>query len=189
MSYTYLGIKLGDKLNLIDHHNATYKRLSGRTKLLKRIRHKIPAATASTIYKTMICPIMFYCNNISLNMPDHQAEKYQYIQDRAESIVNDRSITTSWKRIKTLRFHKSAVEVFKNLHDIGQALKTNFEVISHQYTTRRNGSNLRLPAIKTDAARKTFMFNDAKIYNQLPKNLVDGKSFVNFKNKIKSFSF
>ena len=66
--YEYLGVTMDNHLTLTDHHNKMYKRVSARLKLMKRIRHNISPMVASTIYKTMIRPIMFYCNNIFLNM-------------------------------------------------------------------------------------------------------------------------
>ena len=139
--------------------------LSGRIKLLKRIRHKISSATAAIIYEMMIRPIMFYCNNIFLNIPEHYEKNYQYIQDRAKIIINDQQITNSWKSIKTLRYQYCAIEVFKCINNIGPDLKADFTKISHKFNTRGNEKKLKLPTVKTESGRKTFRFIGAKIFN------------------------
>ena len=93
-SYKYLGVTLDNKINLIDHFHKTYKKASGRIRLLKRIRHNISPSTAGSIYQMMIQPIIFYCNNILVNIPDSHAKKFQYIQDRAKLIINNNEITS-----------------------------------------------------------------------------------------------
>ena len=137
----------------------------------------------------MIRPIMFYCNNIFLNIPEHQAKKYQYIQDRVKIIIDDHQITNSWKTIKTLRYQSCAIEVFKCINNIGPELKTNFTKLSHKYHTRGNEKKLKLPSVRTEAGRKSFKFIGAKVYNQLPNTITDEISILTFRNKVRDFLF
>lgn len=187
--YKYLGVSLDNKLNLVEHHSNIYKKLSSRIKLLKRIRHKISPHTAALIYQMMIEPIMFYCNNVFVNITDTQAKKYQYIQNRAKVIINYPYITDCWRTIKTLRLQKCAVEVFKNIHGIAPELRISFGKISHQQNTRGNNKKLKLPKVKTECGRKTFKFVGSLVFNKLPPNIADEISFAIFKRKVRDFDF
>ena len=64
-----------------------YKKASSRVKLLSRIRKNISLYVAETIYKVMIEPILFYCNNVILGISDSTAARFQKIQDRAHKVV------------------------------------------------------------------------------------------------------
>ena len=182
-SYKYLGVTLDNKINLIDHFHKTYKKASGRIRLLKRIRHNISPSTAASIYQMMIQPIIFYCNNILVNIPDSHAKKFQYIQDRAKLIINNNEITSKWKNIQHRRKQLCVIEVFKTLNGLTPSQLNKFETFSHEYKTRGNKTKLKLPKVKSENGRKMFNFIGAKIYNELPSSLTSETSLVIFKSK------
>ena len=64
-----------------------YKKASSRVKLLSRILKNISPYVAETIYKVMIEPVLFYCNNVMLGISDSTAARFQKIQDRTHKVV------------------------------------------------------------------------------------------------------
>lgn len=75
---------------------------------------------------------------------------------------------------------KCVIYVFKN--------KTNFEEVGqyHSYRTR-HGRKLLIPAHKTSTYEKSPAYNFIKIFDALPQNLKDVKTFSSFKKQTKSF--
>ena len=52
--------------------------------------------------------------------------------------------------------------------------------ILHHKETRENNKNLLLPKVRTEAGRKSFLFQGSKLYNKLPDALKQEQSIMNF---------
>ena len=57
----------------------------------------------------------------------------------------------------------------------------------HRIDTRNNGNLIKLPRVKIEFGKKSFKFQGAKIYNNLPIDLREEKDIAIFKRKIKLF--
>ena len=60
-------------------------------------------------------------------------------------------------------------------------VQTYFQIMEHNINTRNNGALLRLPKIRTVAAKKGFYFNGAKSFNDLPLKVRNTDSVKEFK--------
>ena len=87
-SYENLGVTLDKNLNFNDHLEKTFKKISSRIMLLSRVRQNISPHTAETIYKMMILPVMLYCSNVFVGMPQSKKQRFEAFQDRAMRIIN-----------------------------------------------------------------------------------------------------
>ena len=59
------------------------------------------------------------------------------------------------------------------------------ERLNNNYCTRRNKTTSRIPRVKTEAAKKSFWFQDPACFNELPIDIQNLESFVAFKHKLK----
>ena len=188
--YEYLGITLDKNLNLLGQFEKMYKKVSSRIKLLARVRMNISPATAETIYKVMILPIFLYCSNISIGISDSHKSKLEKLQNRATRIINGHNGKISLPSINHVRNKRCAIEVFKCLNGLApRMLEEHFKRLDHQKDTRGNKSNLVVPRIRTETARKAFSYQGVKIYNRLPPELKNESSFVRFKKGCNDFDF
>ena len=64
-----------------------------------------------------------------------------------------------------------------------------FVRFKHAKDTRGNGSQLKLPKVKTEAGRKTCAFQGALIFNGLPASIRDERYFLTFKRKMRNLRF
>ena len=87
-SYEYFRVILDKNLNFNDHLEKTFKKISSRIMLLSRVRQNISSHTAETIYKMMILPVMLYCSNVFVGMPQSKKQIFEAFQDRAMRIIN-----------------------------------------------------------------------------------------------------
>ena len=62
--------------------------------------------------------------------------------------------------------------------------RLNNEIIA--INTRR-AKNIFIPVSRTQTGKKHIAHEGAQIYNDLPKEIKDATSFINFKNKLKSY--
>ena len=171
-TYDYLGVKLDKNLNFAEHLGKIYKKASSRVKLLARVRHNIGPTTAQIIYKTMILPVLLYCNNIVIAAPRTYKIPIENIQSRAIKIINNQTNITRLPSVNHNRNKRCAIEVFKCLNGLAhRRFNGYFTKLSHSKETRGNNLNLVLPKVRTEAGRKTFAFQGTLIYNKLPTDL------------------
>ena len=165
-NYEYLGVALDKNLNFNEHLEKTIKMISSRIKLLSRVRQNISPYTAETIYKVMILPVMLYCSNVFVGMTQSKKQRFETFQDRAMRIINgNRKSDVKLPRINHLRNRLCALEVFECLNGIvPKAFENYFTRNSHKMNTR-----------------KTFSYQGAKVFNNLPNNLQTETSLLRFK--------
>ncbi|XP_057297620.1 uncharacterized protein LOC130628654 [Hydractinia symbiolongicarpus] len=60
--YQYLGVNLDPPLTMVDHFNSVCRRVSGRLRMLRKIRSHLSATAALRIYQAMIVPNATYCS-------------------------------------------------------------------------------------------------------------------------------
>ena len=183
-TYTYLGVKLDSHLNLHAQFQSMYNRISSRTKLLKRIRHKISPTVALTIFRAMIEPLFFYCYPVFGQMSNTWIDKFEYMKNRAKSIIkfhrNLPSFHTSLRR-------KIVVDAFKVLHNIQP--NENLKVIKHKYETNGNKNKFQLPRVHLKSGQKLSYYQQALVFNGLDDDVRKIDSYVLFKNRIKKYEF
>ena len=112
---------------------------------------------------------------------------FENLQNRAKSIVG--KTASAWPSILTERKRKVALSVFKSFNGIGKINSINYDVISHSISTRGNKNLIRLPRVRTEAAKKSTQYQGALIYNSLPTDIRNEIYFSNFKRAIKSYEF
>ena len=171
-------------LTMKAHLEKTYKKVLSRTKLLDRIRHNISPWVAETIYKVMILTQMLYCSNIMLGMSNTHKLQFERIQIRVLAIINGKSQRVTLPTVNHARNKRCLVEVFKCQNGLApQLFKEYFKKILHHKETRGNNKNLLLPKARTEAGRKSFLFQGSKLYNKLPDALKQEQSIMNFKRQ------
>ena len=65
-----------------------------------------------------------------------------------------------------------------------EQLQIHFTLQYHERQTRNNNYAVKIARIKTEFARKSFMFMDANVYNELP--LVKLRTIRNSRNNLKN---
>ena len=71
--------------------------------------------------------------------------------------------------------------------NVSSSLQKYFTVINHNKETRNNAYLLRLPAVKTEYARRSFFFMGAKVYNELPIEVWKAENFHIFEKLLHEY--
>ena len=180
--YEYLGIQLDSHLNLNDHLQSMYKRVSSRLNMLRKIRHQISPSVAEVIFNAMIQPLVFYCYPVFSCMSNTWSDKFESLFYRAKMVVNSRK---KWPTFQTRLRRKIVLDVFKSI----SAGNSCYEFIKHKKETRNRNCLLRLPQIKSEAGRKMSYYKGAYIFNSLSAKIREEKSLVLFRNLVNEFEF
>ena len=69
--------------------------------------------------------------------------------------------------------------------DICEHFQNYFTLIEHEKETRNKNCTLRLPSIKKEYARKSFLYMGAKVYNELPLDIHQTEIYKEFVEKLK----
>ena len=188
-SYKYLGVLLDPSLDMKEHLQKTLKSGAARIKLLKRMRQSLTIHAAESIYKAIVLPKMLYYSTLSLKISDTMGKKFENLQTRAIKIIHhdpefdqERGYMTIFNQKKI----KADLLIFKCLQ--GSTIQ-NFasygERVCHNYGTRGNKATLRVPRVRTEAAKKSFWFQGPSCFNELPIHIQSLDSIVVFKHQIK----
>ena len=70
-------------------------------------------------------------------------------------------------------------------NDICEHFQNCVFLIGHEKETRNNYYTLRLPSIKKGYARKSFLYMDAKVYNELPLDICRAETHKGSVEKLK----
>ena len=149
-----VGVTLDIHLNLNEHYSKTSKRISTRTKLLKKIRDEIPPTVAEQIYNSIIKPVFLYCSTINLGQSQTWENRFEKLQNQAKSVIGRNA--SNWPSIKVERMRKLSLEVFKSIHGLVTINRAKYDIIDHSINTRGNKSTIRLPRIRTEARPQDF---------------------------------
>ena len=188
-SYKYLGVELDPALTLNQHFNNSYKKSTGRLHLLEKLRSQLDNKSAALIYNSMVLPIITYCCLISLHSTRTQINKLTSIDNRARNIVNREqanivNITSinSFKQRQACKFVRKCIDnnICENFHQY-------FTKINHGKHTRNNEFSLKLPAVRTEFAKKSTFFMAAQIYNKLPLDIRKIENFEQFCANLKVY--
>lgn len=185
-SYKYLGSIIDPKLSLNNNFDSTYKKASGRLRLLTRLRSEVDDTTAKKIYETMITPIITFNSIINLNLNNTQLNKLQSLDRRARVVTNNNSLQPIYDKIQ-----RNACNVVRKCIDRKTCSNywNHFQLLNHQRLTRNNFYSLKLPAVRLDMARNGFYYMGASIYNSLPIDIRREPSYMKFKNKLDNHIF
>ena len=163
--YVYLGNVLDNHLILTKNFDRSYRKASGRLRLLSLVRRNLTSTAAELIYKMTILPLLTYSSTIKTIFNDTQLLKFASIERRASVIVGKpvESIYVNISNQITNLVSKCLNSEFG--HD---KLDSYFVKQKNERFTRRNGLVLKPPRIKLETARPSFYYGGVELFNRLP---------------------
>ena len=174
-SYKYLGIEVDPTLNLNSYLDKTYKKSTGRLKILYKIRPYIDSKCAKVLYQSMILPLFTYCGTLQLNYSKTQQKRLHSFHSRGMDLVKSSDNVPS--PIDMNKVH-SLIIVHRCVHDdVCGNFKKYFEIVTHIKTTRNVGSFLKLRKLKLEYARSSFYYMGASLFNALSGLLITLMNF------------
>lgn len=165
--YVYLGNIIDNHMILAKNFDRSYKKASGRLRLLRYVRPNLTAKSAEAIYNMMILPILTYGSTIKTTINDSQLEKYASLERRARKIIG-KSIPSTKQLIEkeiSLLVRNCLQKKFGH-----ETFDNYFQLMQHDKRTRNNNISIRLPPVKLEAAKRSFFFGGAKLFNSLPES-------------------
>ena len=144
-------------------------------------------ATAATIYRSMILPTFTYCGILQLKLSNTQISRLSSFHSRSLKVVyGDETAGKGLMSVINANKMRACKLVRKCLvKDICVHFQNYFTLIEHEKETRNNNCTLRLPRIKKEYARKSFLYMGAKVYNELPLEVRRTETHKEYVEKLK----
>jgi hypothetical protein len=195
-STKFLGVTIDNCLSWNQHINKLALKLSRNAGVLKRIRYKIDAATALTLYDSMIFSHLSYCAIIWANGSQNKLSKIHKIQKRvlrtvvlANNMAPSKAIFYQLKRLTIYDVYRLQVASFmySNLrgetpHLFQNQFKTNSQF--HPYLTR-SAASLHLTRARINLRKTSLSVCAPQIWNSVPANIKLSLSLFTFKRDLK----
>ena len=188
--YEYLGNSIDPSITMNMNFKKRYKKASSRIRLLGKVRHYLTIEAAEKVYNTMIAPLLTYCCIVKLPLSTTQVASLKSIEDRASKILYGKSVMKEVSSISRLRNIRACSIVHKCLRkDICTPMRDYFVINEHNLNTRNKNLLIKLPKIKLELGRQTFLYSGAKLFNDLPITCRKEQDFGLFKELLKSCGF
>ena len=178
-SYKYLGSIVDHKLSLTENFCSAYKKASSRLRLLSALKSQMDNSTATTIYNTMITPLITFNSIINMNFTTTQLKKLSSLDRRACDITNNAKLPSLYNKV----LRNGCLIVRKCLdNNVCYNFLEYFKTVNHDRTTRNNHHMIQIPKVRLKMAKNGFFYMGALIYNKLPLPVRKEHSFVKFKD-------
>ena len=180
-TYKYLENIIDHHLNCSENFEKSYKKASGRLRLLERMRCYLTLKAARLVYIMMVVPLVTL--GCTLKSPYNATQKLKLasLDKRARKIVksNVPSIDNFANRERTLFVKKCLCK------ESNEELNNYFQVFEHKYTTRNNEKSIKLPPVTLEVSKQGLYFSGGVLYNKLPIEIRNVGLYKEFKKLVK----
>ena len=191
-SYTYLGLKLDEQLNMETHANSLIQKVSNKIYHLTKVRYFITKKAALLIYKNMILPILEY-GDIFL----HSAS--QVIRKKLQTLPNKalRCALGKDKFENTTQLHNDArllklktrrhVHVLLHMYQLAQMPDFKLWKTHQQSGTKTRSSKKKLITLRkptNEKYKKSITYQGPTLWNLLPATMQKMDNYYNFKSQL-----
>ena len=173
----YLGVDIDSMLTFKNHYSNTFKNVSHKLFILRKLRYMINVKVALDITKTMLCSVIDYGNIFlsSINEADlsdihilqNNAIRCSYgVSDSRDEHIHDLHVRANMKFVNTRRQKQILTCLWRNIHK---------GIIKIAEPIRQNRSatapTIYLPVPKTTLLKKSVFYYGATLWNALPRNV------------------
>jgi hypothetical protein len=150
---------------------------------LRRIRDTLDFKTASTVATALVHSKLDYCNSLYYNLPAHQIQRLQYIQNSlARAVCHTSKFSHISPTLKGLHWLKVRERIEYKIASLAYTALQFHQpsYISDLLTIQSNGRNTRSsslvtlkhpPVVKAAVIKRSFSYSAPALWNSLPSHL------------------
>ena len=195
----YLGVKIDSYLSWEQHIDFIVSKARSKLFAIRRMM-PLPKNVMETLYKSLVQPLLDYCDVAWSPGALKQVDKLERVQKLAARIVlgapsTARTVelykTLNWSTLDQRRRYHTATYVFKVLNGLSPPyLQNTFELSVHK-TKRclRNSYRIYIPFVRTTIAKNSFYYQGAALWNSLDQSLYSSTTLATFKSRYSSLYF
>ena len=197
-----LGVEIDERLSFDIHIEKTCKKVCSGIGALRRIKPFVPLYSLEALYKSLIQPYFDYCSPLWDTCGKLLKDKLQRLQNRAARVITGakydiRSVDVldglHWDTLQTRRAKVKGILMYKILNEQSAPyLRDNvikLKDTNKKYNLRNLETNLALPKPKTNFLKRSFKYDGAMLWNNLPNEAKMATSLYQFKRNVASLPF
>ena len=195
-----LGLEIDATLSYNVHTTNTVSSCIGSLCQINRVKHLFDSTTLESIIEALVFSRLYYCSAVWSGTAKKNICKLQKVQNFAARIVSGARkydhITPilrelKWLPVNSTLLYKIGILTFKCLHGLAP------RYLCEQFITRstvhsigtRNRHKLNIPAFRTAAGQRSFLYRAVSLWNSLPNNITDYTSLPTFKKELRNYLF
>ena len=189
--YKFLGVKVNDTLSWEDHIQYISTKVSRGITLLRHLARFLPRRALCYYYNAYILPQFSYADSVWNTCTRAQSIKLERLQNFAARVILSRRRDSSatemrqelgWPTLTSRRTLSTAVMTYKSISGLNPPyLSVLFKPLSNHHVTRSSSTRgTCIPVIRNEYGRKSFAFQGAKMWNDLPAGLRSAASLDEF---------
>ena len=191
-----LGVTIDQHLSWKTNTENICKKITSGISALRRLKEFADKQTLLSVYNAIVRPYFDYCCEVWDVFGETESKRLQKLQNRAARIILnmsndiDHSVALQalgWKPLKTERKKSKAKIMYKLLNKMGPKSLSNLFTYKGEvtnYKLRNISSSPCLPQPRTNNMKKSFVYDGAHLWNSIPKEIRESKSFSSFRKKI-----
>jgi hypothetical protein len=195
-----LGVYMTNTLNF-DHHIQKKCQIAHvQLRNLKQIRRHLSQKSTESLVHGLVHSHIDFCNGLFADIPSYQIDKLQRVQNHAARLVTNASFDQPsanllkqlhWLPVRARIMFKIIVTVFRIVNNTSpNYLKEMFLQSKSRYRLRsRSDRNFIVPRRRTKLADRSLAVVGPKLWNELPNDLKNICSELEFRRKLKTHLF
>ncbi len=197
-SHKHLGLTINKHFTWGEHIDSTIVKASKRLSLMNGAKLLLPRRSLCSLYKTMVLPIIEYCDVIYDNCTISNALALENTQRRAALICTGAYRHTSndsllaelgWQPLRIRRQTHKLLLMFKIQNSLTPPYLQQLipETPQNHYRLRsRSSGALPIPYSRLSSTRNSFVHSTIKLWNSLTDDIRCSGSLCTFKHKLKN---
>ena len=194
-----IGVTIDERLDFEEHISIKVKKANSTFAIIRRSFNFLNEETFLPLYKSLVRTHLEYANTVWAPYKLKDIEKLENVQRRATKQIpgfNNLTYPERLKRLKlpTLAFRRirgDMIEAYKFIHGIYDKNTKNiikmWDSCTDRHSKRKNRLKIYPQQCTTNQRKHSFAVRVAKIWNNLPHEVVNAKSVNAFKNKLDRF--
>jgi hypothetical protein len=193
-----LGIVFDHDLRFDEHVQNLCKSISVKVSFLSRLRYVLPENTLNFIYKSLVLPLIDYCDIVYGFTYETHLNKLKVQQNIAARIItsshcresfDNLSSRLKWSSIENrLKFHATKY-IYKATNGLASINSLDFFQTKRKINKRLGEDNkmLTIPKANYNFLKNSIFYNGVKLWNELPFEIRDSSSLKLFISQAKEF--
>ena len=166
-----LGVQIDEHLNWGKHIESIASKISSGIGAIKKAKEFVDRNTLVLIYNALIQPHLDYCCEVWDIIGKTLSDRLQKLQNRAAMKA----------RLMYKSINKLAPQRLSNFFQNSNTM--------YDYDLRGSSTRLCLPKPRTEYLKKSFSYNGAHVWNQIPEDIRTSASYISFCEKLSSSTF
>ena len=189
----YLGVIIDESMNWEEQLKTVKRKIKNGLGAMFKLKNILSQKQLATVYRVLIESHLRYCSVIWGCLSNTKLESLQRLQSRARRLIecarHKDGWVCDWLDVRNLIKFDRLITTYKINNGLcPENLKSKFTPRSNisRYNTRKI-DDFEIPRLRLEYCKKSFGYQGASAWNEIPKQIQDSASLSSFKVRLREF--